>query len=325
MNNEYKSALDKITASDSFKNELIKNMGRKKKRRPKLPYITAIAACLAAAIALSVMLAPMSSVNNQKSDASPSHSFCLTAYAAEGDSVVNRETYVDIGRMSGYFRSVDWTSPDNGVDAAKLNGDDVKSIVPCFKLDLICEGKDIDTVTFSAKGSKFWINNYTAKYVVTDSKGKTDVYRNTKGELGRCYKSYIAEYDNQVKPSAYGCMELIVNRKTYSNPDKLPESVRKFFDWFLGYCRTQHGYSSDTSYLLRKLSDTSTLSKIVQECDKTQLYMEMLNDLLGDVSISVTVKYSDGTRQTQKIQLRAELGVDDAGSETDPVLAGKLI
>ena len=323
MNNNYKNALDKIAASDSFKAELIEKM-QKKRKRPKLPYIAAVAACLAATIAITIFLAPMA----QKDTAvhKNEHNFCLTAYAAEGEAVVNtvvnRDAYVRIGEICGYFKTVDWSSADRS-DAPK--GDDIRSFMPCFRLNLTCEGEDIDTVTFTANDSRLWINDKTSKYFVIDSDGQSDDCKNGKGETGHYYKSFTVDYDNQVKSSPYGSMELAVSKKTYGDSRKLPDSVERFFDWFFGYCRTQPDFNSDSRYYLSKLSNISNLTDIVKECDKTQLYTDMLSDLLEDATISVTVKYSDGTKQTETLGFRPTLTNEATNTETDPVLTGKIV
>ncbi len=143
MDNNYKTAMDKIHASEDFKRRTVGAVKNKTNAPKYRRFIPAVAAMLVIAVALTVLLIPRTA----------KHSFILSASAAE-NTPLNEESYVDIGAMK-------W---GGGAYAADHYAEE-------FLTDISVSGENIDSITYSVTNGKIGLPDSCGR--LTDSTGRT--------------------------------------------------------------------------------------------------------------------------------------------------------
>lgn len=188
MNNDYKSALEKITLSQSEKEKAKALFNKRKKENMRIKKfmkpIAAIAACMA--IVLTV-----GTVTNYFPNKSENNSFVLTVNAKELGT-----------KNTSFVLTNGWAG---GMCETEKGGITYNKHFP-----LKCKGTNISTITYTIKGGVFQITNPVGKSIVVDGK-KADNYLSvpsisySDGKDGdkysqseaTQYKSFTVDYDRQ--------------------------------------------------------------------------------------------------------------------------------
>ena len=166
----YKNALDKIKASDGFKQETINLLVNNKRENKKfrLAPIAAIAASLAVVIALGAVFLPLSKGND---------SFIITANAME----INKNSFTTIGELPAYGWKTD-------VDKSEIY------TIADFMLQV--KGENIKEVTYSIKNGAFAIPDRNKKPITSKEIGANVCV--PKREDKSFYSEVTTAYDNQI-------------------------------------------------------------------------------------------------------------------------------
>lgn len=151
MDNNYKTAMDKIHANEDFKRRTVGAMQNQAKAPKYRRFIPAVAAMLVVAVALTVLLIPHTA----------QHSFTLSASAAE-NTPLSEDSYVEIG-------GIKW---GGGAYTADHYAEE-------FLTDISVNGENIDSITYSLTNGKIGLpdscdrlTDYTEKTVyVSDGDG----------------------------------------------------------------------------------------------------------------------------------------------------------
>ena len=209
---------------------------------------------------------------NKSGTAEKQNGFFITAYAAEATADeakrINDKEFTAIGEFKnsgGYINQSGHTAKEIGQD---------------FRVNLRCEGKNIDTVTYSFKNAKAFIADCLKDRLVSYT-GKSKNYRNTNSWFDNnpthCYESFTTSYDNQLSwNDKWQIMTFIEN-----NPERA-----EIFDNYLKYDKME-----------LNIADSKT----------RDLYKSYIEDfyklILKNTSVCVTVKYKDGSSETKELIL----------------------
>lgn len=166
----YKNALDKIKASESFKNETVNMLVERQSRSRKHRFapIAAIAASLAVVIALGAIFIPMTKSHN---------SFVIKANAAE----LNKNSFTTIGELP----ATNWRAD---VDKSEVYA------VADFMLKV--QGKNIKEVTYSIENGTFAVPDNNNRLIASKKADKKACV--PKRENKTFYSEITAKYKNQI-------------------------------------------------------------------------------------------------------------------------------
>ena len=179
MDKNYKSAMEKIRASEDFKQCTVALMKNHTDKKSKRPYVSVIAAALAIAVILMLLLTPHSKQEHN----SAANSFTLTASAAE-NTPLSTDSYVEIGGMK-------W---NGGAYQGGNFGEE-------FLIDLAVSGENIHTVTYSVTSGSIGLLKSCSR--ITDSTAKDTTVYYSDGSSGYAsvdynyYGSVTCDYQDQ--------------------------------------------------------------------------------------------------------------------------------
>lgn len=178
MNNNYKSALDKIHLNEKSKKEM-KQLFKKNNMNKKVRFIKPVAA-IAACMVLVVGISNFGNVNSQKSE----NGFVIMVNAEElksGKTVINE----NLG-----FAGVVCENEGEGVSYN-------------IEFPITCKGENISKVTYSVKNAVFQISNPEGESIVTDGikpDKKIETPASTvsdEGDVINQYTSFTVDYNKQ--------------------------------------------------------------------------------------------------------------------------------
>lgn len=269
MNKNYKSALEKIKATDDFKNKMIKELSAKTNQKretfvTKHKFISGLAASLAVVIAAGALF---TSGMLSKQD------FILTANAAVIDQLSLKDNKID-----------DWfyyTDKNN-----KL------ATLSYFPLNIEQRGKKIDTITYKAKSQNKEYNVDANIFILDSSKINTSVYSgDAKSIIGKVPK-LLLELMNENK-SLFNSKNNTVSYKHLTNSIPVISLV----------CNDDMDDCYPTDAI--DVCDAYEVESVVTNLDFENAYKALISNVFKDIVITVTVKYEDGTKLSQDIGMNA--------------------
>ncbi len=195
----YKNALDKIKASESFKNETVNMLVERQSRSRKYRFapIAAIAASLAVVIALGAIFIPMTKSHN---------SFVIKANAAE----LNKNSFTTIGELPASGWWTEWDD-NNSIISAGAEADFMLSV----------KGENIKEITYSIENGAFAVPNINRKILKSDKVAKAGYMPNRAGKS--YYSTVTTSYNNQFDVSNDN-VEVMLNASVDDGFIRLAES-----------------------------------------------------------------------------------------------------
>ncbi len=259
--NNYKTALDKIKASDSFKTETVNILieQQSKSRKTRFAPIAAVAAGLAVVIALGAFFFPFSRGES---------GFIVTANAAE----LSENGFTPIGQLpaSGWWAQWD----KNNLVSAGAEADFM------FKIS----GNNVKEVTYSIENGAFAVPNRNSR-LLSAKKAKNSGYMPKRADKS-FYSMLTTSYDDQLD-TANDNVEIMFNAAI---EDKTLSSDLKSFS---------------------KLADLWVDEADGEELEKYRSITEnYFNSALKNCSLTVGVRYTDGTAETKKLALSASAEIE---------------
>lgn len=267
MDKNYKSAMDKIRASEDFKRRTAAAMKMQTPKRKMRRFIPAIAAALVIAVILTVLLIPHTPQNDDTPHTA--NRFTLTASAAEG-APLNSDSYVEVG-------AVKW---NGGAYQGGNFGEE-------FLIDISVKGENIDSVTYSVTSGKIALPKTCGR--ITDSAGKDSTVYYDDGSSGYAsvdydyYDSVTCDYDD---PFTAEDGMMLAFAEVCDDFDRLV--VQHYFTVF------------------SELDDADNKPLVVTNSEVEQAYSDYLNEILRRLKLNVTVSYTDGSTETKTVGFAAD-------------------
>lgn len=281
----YKKALNKIKASDSFKQEtieLLSTTAKNKSRKSNSKVISLIAASLAVIIAISIVFLP--SITTKQNN------FIISAGAATADNsnVLSSEDFTPIANISASqagFIGID-LSEITSIPQSTTETTDNPQIENTAFFCLNVDGENIKKVTFDLNNGIFEVSQ-NVMYRVTDYTGKTDNYKFATSNEYEYLDTITFEYANQLTP------------------------IGKYYEGDWVTMNVLHDYNAEIEKpLLENLLNLSVLQPDKQEMEDEEYFEatfeNFLNEMYKDTEIYVTVEFENGKTKTKTLKLKAD-------------------
>lgn len=310
--NLYTKTLDEIKISDEAVNSAIEKLYskqnndnvidiKKSKKRVANKVIAAslVAAMLVSGGAFSLLSKPAQSKHN---------GFVITAAAAE----LSQNKPVKIAQIN----------PDHAV------GFSYKSYEEVFNIMLSCKGDNISSITYTAKGRSYFTvdSNYSDDIydtvLLTDSEEfmNSDDYSELALLNGKNYASLSVKYDKQFAnkdTEVYEDSPLSMNVYLTANDSETAATVLKKHDIYCLYSDDAllKNARDDYAELLGEDFDKGYDVDNYNKSDLIDMYNELYSQLFEGVSVDVTVRYNDGTEETQTVDFNVEPITEETADE----------
>lgn len=271
MNNNYKTALDKIHANEDFKRRTVGAMQNKTKAPNYRRFIPAVAAMLVVAVALTVLLIPHTA----------QHSFTLSASAAES-TPLNEDSYVGIGAIKC----------DGGAYTADHYAEE-------FLTDISVSGENIDSITYSVTNGKIGLPDSCDR--LTDYTGKTAYVNDGDGTYssnGYSYSSDGYSYDT-VTYSYYDTVTC-----SYDDPFTADDQMM-MASQNLSAARESGAFQRYYD-AMDQLAQSHHQPIALSEEEIEQIFAEYYNKVLQERKLNITVTYTDGKSETKTVAFSAD-------------------
>ncbi len=310
--NLYTKTLDEIKISDEAVNSAIEKLYskqnndnvidiKKSKKRVANKVIAAslVAAMLVSGGAFALFSRPAQSKHN---------GFVITAAAAE----LSQNKPVKIAQINKGYGA----------------GFSCKSYEEVFNLMLSCKGDDISSITYTAKGRSCFTIDSNYKFDVYDAlllKDSEDFKNsNDYSELSfikkRDYVSFTIDYDKQFankETEVYEEPPLSMNVYLTANDGEKAAEVLKKHDIYCLYSDDALLKNSRANYvkIFGEDFDKGYDVNNYQKSDLIDMYNDLYSQLFEGVSVDVTVKYNDGTEETQTVDFNVEPITEEMADE----------
>ncbi len=295
--NIYKNAMDSIKISDEALEKAVLNarnlhikINKSKTKSKKIYAIRTtgiIAASLAVVLLLGAVFFPINPPVVENGVKSTNHSFILKASAAE----IGKDIFVKVGNIDLSASGARWQREGNLITNISATG--------FFNLDIQCEGKNIETVTYTPQRKNFVDDTgHAGEYLLVDEMYSGLIeYKNFTADYYETVQRLIPassctfDYDNQPQSNKVvngvdGDFPLLVRFVYNDTENKYEADVEK-------YLNTDERYAH--------LSEDSRINIPFEEilCESNEL---------GCVDITAT--FTDGTTITKTLQFKCELDED---------------
>lgn len=283
MNKIYYNTIDSIHASETAVDKAVEaalnadQSGKVKEMKAKHRYIKpigAIAACMAVIIALGVALFPRSE-----------NTFVLTAHAYD---------YLDTKLNENAFTSISNITSGGEAYIYDKNWEKVNIVLHNDQINLSCEGKNIDTVTYSLKNAIIGVNKKSNKLLRSEGKrdyffdGSSLDYKPFGNGFGKddnyYYTSVTTSYENQLNLAE----DSVVIFSQYDITDQ----NRAMFEKYFKYNQPVELYTDE-----------------VDKADYQSAIENYYKDVYNDLAVTVTVNYKDGSKESKVIRFDVECRV----------------
>ncbi len=276
----YKSMLDKISASDSFKKStqelLLNSNARDSKRLPKKSFVGVLAACLAIVIVLTIFLVPFNS----------NHNFTIKANAETVLSDTDFTPISDLTAAQVGFMGLDFSEVAPMLDSGEKTTDNPKIATNVF-FSLNVEGENIEKIHFELSDGFFEVGE-GATYKLLEP--KDEIKEKTIGMQDgfRYFETITLDYNNQIKPIG----------KHYEG------------DWVA--MSVLRPYNEGTHReLIENLTSLSAFRPDPQKELEDEEYFEatienFLNEMYKDTKIYVTCTFENGKEATKTLEVFAD-------------------
>ena len=289
MKDYYKSALDKTRLREEEKDkakalfETVRN--EKEKKDMKIQKIIRPAVVLAASVVLVVTVNAVAPMLRSGDDKKTEEGKDIGAYV---DKYFCVTAYAQELTNTGKVFSKDYSSVTTAV------GEENGSVSFAFDFPIECKGKNVDSITYRIREGAFSITNPKGESVVVEGekvKEEMDVpwgshVSEAKGGAANCdrnqYQSFTVKYDNQ--KSEETCIEVVGNSDVWS--------------------RKKKGQYERGGY--------DVLMKSPEEEKK------LCDFLTGDLGITCTATYKDGSSETKKILVSNE--IEESNGEDEDIV-----
>lgn len=188
-----------------------------------------------------------------------------------------------------------------------------------FNLLLSCKGDNISTITYNAKGNSYFTFNtddnekvYCGK-VLSDFENKNadetmKIYMNSGADY--FYSGFTVDYDKQdesVKVDSDGVAPVSMNVYLMANDSEKAAKILSKYNAYSLYCGEAVSDSVKAEYI-EKYGENfdKEFNPEYDESDIIDMYNELYSQLFDGISIDVTVKYNDGTEETQTVDFSVE-------------------
>lgn len=189
-----------------------------------------------------------------------------------------------------------------------------------FYLDLQCEGENIDTITYKAINGSFFVNKESNMFL---DKVSCDYHKDyyTLDKYSEECSSYTVKYNNQPNTiknhtDGYEYDPILIPRLyTYITAESTPEIANILKE-----------YSNIENYVenLKNIDDTNQ-EYYYEYCYRENL-SKLINDaLVKDLKIIVTIKFKDGTTQSQTIVYNSKWSDNITGEQYPIIEIGTVV
>lgn len=295
--NAVNSAIENIYSKQSNDN-IIDIKKSKNKKVNKVIAASLVAAMLVSGGAFALFSQPAQNQNG----------FVITAAAAE----LSKNKPVKIAQIN----------PDYAV------GFSYKSYEEVFNIMLSCKGDNISSITYTAKGRSYFTvdSNYSDDIydtvLLTDSEEfmNSDDYSELALLNGKNYASLSVKYDKQFankNTAVYEDSPLSMNVYLTANDSETAAAVLKKHDIYCLYSDDAllKNARDDYAELLGEDFDKGYDVDNYNKSDLIDMYNELYSQLFEGVSVDVTVKYNDGTEETQTVDFNVEPITEEMADE----------
>ncbi len=277
--NEYKNALSKIKASDTFREdtiEMLSNIDTKKNHKFSTKTISVMAASLVIIIAITILLSPFLATD---------HSFVIKA----GAQSVTDNAFTEIADISASmagFIGLDLSEVNPILEGQKATNESPKISNKAF-FCLNIEGEDVESIKFELNNGFFELGDGLLSKTIDHSE---IIEKSTVGmQDGFDYvESFTLDYSNQFTPIG-----------EYYEGDWVAMNVLREYD------------ENVHKKLIHNLLNLSVLhpdkrGEIEDESYFESVFEDFLNEMYKETEIYVTCKFKDGTEKTKTLKLYAD-------------------
>lgn len=270
--NEYKDMLNKISASENFKQSTLELLSSKaKKRKPVFKLVPVMAACLCVLILVSVFVIPFGGNND----------FTITANAQTALNDTDFTPISDMTAAQAAFFGLDFSEVAPLLETGEKTTDNPKIATNVF-FSLNVEGENIEQVHFELNEGVFEVSEGVT-YKLLDP--KEEVKEKTVGmqESFKYYKSINLDYNNQIVPIG-----------EHYEGDWVAMSVLRPYD------------EKVHKELIQNLTNLSAFQTGPQKELEDKEYFEttvedFLNEMYKDTEIYVTCTFENGKQVTKTL------------------------
>ncbi len=286
--NEYKSALNKIKASNNFKNDTIKmlsNLNTTNNRKINTKIISVLAASLVIVITAMILLTPFLTTD---------HSFVIKA----GAHSITDSSFTEIADISASmagFIGLDLSEVNPIIQGQKAEDKSPKISNKAF-FCLNIEGEDVESIKYELSNGFFELGQGLLNQTIDNS---GIIEENLVGmQDGFDYvEHFTLDYSNQFTPIG-----------KYYEGDWVAMNVLREYD------ETVH------KKLIHNLLNLSVLhpdkrGEFEDEDYFESVFEDFLNEMYKDTEIYVTCKFKDGTEKTKTLKLYADCEITGTKEE----------
>lgn len=197
-----------------------------------------------------------------------------------------------------------------------------------FNLLLSCKGDNISTITYNAKGNSYFTFNtddnekvYCGK-VLSDFENKNadetmKIYMNSGADY--FYSGFTVDYDKQdesVKVDSDGVAPVSMNVYLMANDSEKAAKILSKYNAYSLYSGEAVSDSVKAEYIEKNGENfDKEFNPEYDESDIIDMYNELYSQLFEGVSVDVTVKYNDGTEETQTVDFNVEPITEETADE----------
>lgn len=277
--NEYKNMLNKISASENFKNSTLELLtSQTDKRKPVLRFAPVIAACLCVVIVLTIVVIPFGNNN-----------FTITANAETIITDTDFTPISDIASAQQGFVGLDFSEVTPIIDSGEKNTDNPKIATKTF-FSLNVEGENIESVHFELNDGFFEVGEgVTSKLIDTQNEIKKQTIGMQEGF--RYFETITLNYDNQIVP------------------------IGRYFEGDWVAMSVVRPYNEDIhKNLIEDLTNLSAFKSDPKKELESKDYFEstfenFLNEMYKDMNIYVTCTFENGKQVTKTLEVYADCEV----------------
>ncbi len=291
----YQSVFDEVHAPDELVKKIKSMDTTKHKKTNRIKYISAIAACLAA-----VMLVTLVVVN----------------FKGGGNSFVLKASAAEIGGNS--FVKVASVAPISGESSVMVDGDKKTRVYNCaVPFAIFCDGRNIKSIKYTVDNAVYlfpydsFASEYREQYPdkaaasdkITD-KVESDNKIESYIEKDKQYSSYSVDFENQ-----------------YTTEFKDYSEMQTFPVFLLAHISSDDNVSDEAKAAIKHLNSEGSVSDESYVNEIMNDFRVIYDEMFSKVRVTAEVTFEDGTTDSTSLQF----GCISVDMQNGPVIGAKAV